>query len=161
MQQLVPRARTFVSILSSTERPPYCSCCHPIHTRSINRLNTIVRRKLRARFGPVNRAEHELGHDRDHLVDVADELPGRIALPERNCNAKSASAFCTQRSRRGWKLPRTEWQSVWGWRAVMPVERTEFGVPVWPLRYRREREKSFRSDCSPERHGSILYCCGR
>lgn len=29
---------------------------------------------------PINGAVHEVGHHRDHLVDVTDELSGRISL---------------------------------------------------------------------------------
>ena len=49
--------------------------------RSLDGLDTVIRRKAAAGLGPVDAPVDELGDDTDDLVDVANELPSRVAFP--------------------------------------------------------------------------------
>lgn len=49
-------------------------------SRSVDSLNPIVHRQALAGPRPIKRALHEIGHDRNHIVDGADQLFGRVAF---------------------------------------------------------------------------------
>lgn len=58
---------------------------HPPSTAALlEGLHAVVGRQPSTRLGPVDSPVHQLRHDRDHLVNVADELTRGVALPKMN-----------------------------------------------------------------------------